>query len=63
MKQYILWDNDGVLVETEHLYFAASQHVFVDVGHELTREAFIDLSLRQGRSVFDVLRDAGFDEP
>jgi HAD superfamily hydrolase (TIGR01509 family) len=58
----IFFDNDGVLVETEHLYFAANQRVFVEVGHELTRDVFIDLSLRQGRSVFDVLRDAGLGE-
>jgi len=58
----VFFDNDGVLVDTEHLYFAASQQSFVEVGHELTREVFIDLSLRQGRSVFDALRPHGFDD-
>ncbi len=62
MIEAIFFDNDGVLVDTEHLYFAANQRVFVEVGHELSREVFIDLSLRQGRSVFDALRDRGFEE-
>ncbi len=62
MIEAVFFDNDGVLVDTEHLYFAANQAIFVEVGHELTREVFIDLSLRQGRSVFDALRDHGFGD-
>jgi HAD superfamily hydrolase (TIGR01509 family) len=58
----IFFDNDGVLVETEHLYLEASQRVFGEAGHELTREVFVDLSLRQGRSVFDALRERGVVE-
>lgn len=63
MIEAIFFDNDGVLVDTEHLYFAASQRVFEEVGSSLERDVFIDLSLRQGRSVFDVLRDEGVGEP
>ena len=32
----ILWDNDGVLVETEGLYFRATQAVLAPVGIQLT---------------------------
>jgi len=28
----VLWDNDGVLVDTEHLYFHATQTVLQTVG-------------------------------
>ena len=62
MIEAIFFDNDGVLVDTEHLYFAANQTIFAEVGHELSREVFIDLSLRQGRSVFDALREHGFGD-
>ncbi len=62
MIEAIFFDNDGVLVDTEHLYFDANREIFTEVGHELTREVFIDLSLRQGRSVFDALRDHGFGD-
>ncbi len=29
----IFWDNDGVLVDTEELYFRATQEVLKGVGH------------------------------
>jgi len=32
----ILWDNDGVLVDTEGLYFRATQTVLHPIGIELT---------------------------
>ncbi len=36
----ILWDNDGVLVDTEGLYFRATQEVLRTVGVPLTAEQF-----------------------
>ena len=50
----ILWDNDGVLVDTEHLYFEACARALAEVGFELTREAYIEASLTQGTSVSDL---------
>jgi HAD superfamily hydrolase (TIGR01509 family) len=55
----ILWDNDGVLVDTEILYFAATREILSTVGVELTKELYIRLSLEEGRSVFDLARDRG----
>lgn len=52
--QAIFWDNDGVLVDTEHLYFEASRRVLADIGIELPLAVFAELSLRQGRSVLDL---------
>lgn len=55
----ILWDNDGVLVDTEKLYFRASREVLAENGIDLTWDAFRDISLRQGRSIFDLAQNAG----
>ncbi len=53
---YIFWDNDGVLVDTEHLYFQASAEVLAEADIEISREQFIDISLQRGQSVFDLAR-------
>jgi HAD superfamily hydrolase (TIGR01509 family) len=59
----VFWDNDGVLVDTEELYYHATRAVLARAGCELTIERYCDLSLRQGRSAFDLVRDtAGDDE-
>lgn len=57
MLEAVFFDNDGVLVDTEHLYFAATREILATVGVALGEAEFIDLSLCQGRSVFDVVRD------
>lgn len=48
----ILWDNDGVLVDTEGLYFRATQDVLRTVGLPLTADQFKEISLRRGESTF-----------
>src|SRR5208337_4642487 len=55
----VLWDNDGVLVDTEGLYFRATQTVLATVGIRLTPEQFIDISLRQGQSTFKLAAEQG----
>ena len=55
MIHAILWDNDGVLVDTEELYFQAGREVMATQGIELTQEDFVEQSLQKGRSVFDLL--------
>jgi HAD superfamily hydrolase (TIGR01509 family) len=61
MLKAIFFDNDGVLVDTEHLYFEASREILAEVGAVVSEAEFIDLGLRQGRSVFDLVRDR-FDD-
>lgn len=53
MTKAILWDNDGVLVDTEGLYHQANEIVFNELGRELSRDMYIDVSLKKGESVFD----------
>lgn len=56
----VLWDNDGVLVDTEGLYFDATRRVLQTVGIELTPEQFKAISLRRGESAFRLAAERGF---
>lgn len=55
----IFWDNDGVLMETEHLYYQANAEALAQAGVELTLEEFCRISLRQGESVLALADGAG----
>jgi HAD superfamily hydrolase (TIGR01509 family) len=62
MLKAVFFDNDGVLVDTEHLYYAATNAILTDVGAAIGEAEYIDVNLRQGRSVFDRVRDRFDDE-
>jgi HAD superfamily hydrolase (TIGR01509 family) len=55
----IFWDNDGVLVDTEHLYFEATRRVLAQVGIILTEELFHELFLVQNRGAWHLAEAAG----
>jgi HAD superfamily hydrolase (TIGR01509 family) len=55
----ILWDNDGVLVDTEGLYYRATKSVLAEIGVELTPEQFKDISLKRGESTFLLAAEQG----
>ncbi|MEO8606075.1 MAG: HAD family phosphatase [bacterium] len=57
MLKAVFWDNDGVLVDTEHLYFDATRATLAEIGVALSEATFVELSLCQGRSMFDVASD------
>jgi len=50
----IFWDNDGVLMETEHLYYRANALALQSVGIELTLDDFRLYSLQRGESVLQL---------
>jgi HAD superfamily hydrolase (TIGR01509 family) len=54
MVKAVIWDNDGVLVDTEELYFKATREALSEIGIDLTPELFVEISLKQGRSTFDL---------
>jgi HAD superfamily hydrolase (TIGR01509 family) len=51
MFEGIFWDNDGVLMETEHLYYHANAEALALARVELSLEEFSRISLCQGESV------------
>jgi len=59
----IFWDNDGVLVETEHLYFQATQEALASVDIELTREDYIALFLVEGKGAWHIAAERGVPAP
>lgn len=38
----VLWDNDGVLVDTERLFYQANRELFLRLGVDLTEQQFFD---------------------
>lgn len=58
MKKQILFDNDGVLVETEHWYYTASAEVLASQGYTLTPERYRDIMIA-GESAFLIAEEAG----
>jgi HAD superfamily hydrolase (TIGR01509 family) len=58
----ILWDNDGVLVDTEGYYFQACRSVLARVGIDLTATQFKKISLRRGETVFTLADAHGISE-
>lgn len=49
----VLLDNDGVLADTEHLYFVACRDTVAERGLTLTLAEYQEVSLRQGASTID----------
>ena len=59
MIKAIFWDNDGVLVDTERLYFLATQQVLATVGITLTKEQYVELFMVQSGGAWQLAADQG----
>jgi HAD superfamily hydrolase (TIGR01509 family) len=59
MIKAIFWDNDGVLVDTEPLYFNATQRILATVGVTLSKEQFIEFVLVQGKGAWHLAVEKG----
>jgi len=59
MIRAVFWDNDGVLADTEGLYFQATAELLLQAGVALTESLFREISLRQGKSAFDLAEARG----
>ena len=62
MLSAILWDNDGVLVDTERLYFEANRDYLSGLGVELTAADFAQWFLRESRGAWHLLPDASEEQ-
>ncbi|MFI6077749.1 HAD family hydrolase [Actinoplanes sp. NPDC051343] len=61
MKKYILFDHDGVLVDTESWYYKAGERALADIGFTVDKEQYLrDMS--RGLGTWAQARAAGIDE-
>jgi HAD superfamily hydrolase (TIGR01509 family) len=60
MKHYILWDNDGVLVDTEYWYFKATQRALGELGVVLEKPAYLQRMVH-GESSWELALSVGID--
>jgi len=58
----ILFDNDGVLVDTEPLFFQATQELLATVDVHVDIETYHDLTMRSGRTVFELASARGISD-
>jgi len=60
--KWIFFDNDGILVDTESLYFQANREVLGSIGIDLTQDLFMRVSMQQGRSTFSLAAERGIEQ-
>lgn len=58
MKTCILWDHDGVLVDTERCYFDATRQAIRPLGIELGQQEYL-VNMAAGRSAWEMARQQG----
>ncbi len=61
MKKYILFDHDGVLVDTEFWYYKAGERALADIGLTLDKEQYLR-DMNQGLGTWAQAAEAGIDE-
>ena len=61
MKKYILFDHDGVLVDTEFWYHKAGERALADIGFTVDKDQYL-LDMSQGLGTWAQARAAGVDE-
>ena len=61
MKKYILFDHDGVLVDTEFWYYKAGERALADIGFTLDKAQYLR-DMTQSLGTWFQARAAGIDE-
>ena len=62
MLKAILWDNDGVLVDTEPLYFLATRETLATRGITIDEAQYLELFLQQSRGILHFADEHGWSE-
>jgi HAD superfamily hydrolase (TIGR01509 family) len=62
VKSYVLFDHDGVLVDTEFWYYKAGERALADIGLSLDKDQYLR-DMNQGQGTWAQARAAGIDEP
>jgi HAD superfamily hydrolase (TIGR01509 family) len=60
-RKFLLWDHDGVLVDTERWYFEATQRALATLGVEMDQRAYLDL-MADGRGYWEAARQRGHSD-
>jgi HAD superfamily hydrolase (TIGR01509 family) len=60
VKKYILFDHDGVLVETEHWYYKAGERALAEIGLALDKNQYLE-DMSQGAGTWTQAKAAGVD--
>lgn len=61
MKKYILFDHDGVLVDTEFWYYKAGERALADIGFTLDKDQYLR-DMTQSFGTWAQAKAAGIDE-
>ena len=57
MVEAILWDNDGVLVNTESLFFEVNRDFFAEYDIRLSEQEFFDWFLKENCGAWHLLKE------
>ena len=60
-KKYILWDHDGVLVDTEIWYYKATCKALAELGIKVEKKVYLNL-MQDGISMWSIAYEQGFPE-
>lgn len=61
MKKLLLFDHDGVLVETEQWYFQANKEILKSIGITLSDERYMEIMIN-GKSAMNLAKEYGYSD-
>lgn len=62
MIKAIFWDNDGVLVDTEKLYFQANKEIFAEIGIDLSEDVYVEYFLKRSSGTWHLAEAKGLSQ-